>query len=130
VITGVIAVSQPKLNGCQHWGNEGSKMNSTIGINYRQWQNSNPKSSAIPLWLKIIYTAFVAVLIPYYWREYTPWNFLYFCDMALLVTLVGMWTESRFLISLEGVAILLPQTLWLADLSFNKLGKNMLGNTD
>ena len=43
--------------------------------------------SVIPMWLKIAYTAFVAVLIPVYWANYGPTNFLYFCDVALLITL-------------------------------------------
>jgi hypothetical protein len=70
----------------------------------------------IPLWLKLAYTAFVAVLVPYYWTAYTPWNFLYFCDIALLVTMVGLWTESAFLISSQAVAIVLAQLIWVADL--------------
>jgi len=31
----------------------------------------------IPLWLKVAYTAFVAVLVPVYWYHYTPVNFLF-----------------------------------------------------
>ena len=49
----------------------------------------------VPLWLKLAYTAFMVVLIPVYWRNYGPTNFLYFCDVALLITLVGMWIEVR-----------------------------------
>ena len=33
-------------------------------------------ASRIPLWLKIVYTAFMAVLIPVYWYYYGPTNFL------------------------------------------------------
>jgi hypothetical protein len=69
----------------------------------------------IPLAAKLLYTAFVAVLVPFYWREYTPWNFLYFCDVALLMTLVGVWTESALLISLPAVGILVPQAIWIVD---------------
>jgi hypothetical protein len=36
---------------------------------------SSPKAaSRIPLALKVIYTAFVAVLVPYYWHAYGPEN--------------------------------------------------------
>ena len=69
----------------------------------------------IPLPVKIGYTAFVAVLVPYYWVTYTPWNFLYFCDVALLLTLVAIWTENALLISMSSVGILLPQALWVLD---------------
>ena len=69
----------------------------------------------IPVPVKIVYTAFVAVLVPYYWVTYTPWNFLYFCDVALLLTLVAIWTENALLVSMSSVGILLPQTLWVLD---------------
>src|SRR6266571_6116529 len=55
----------------------------------------------IPLWIKLPYTAFLAVLIPFYWRTYGPVNFLWFCDVALLVTLPALWLESPFLSSMR-----------------------------
>jgi hypothetical protein len=70
----------------------------------------------IPTWAKVAYTAFVAVLGPCYWVTYTPWNFLYFCDIALLVTGVAIWIESPLLVSMQAVAITLPQMLWVVDL--------------
>ena len=63
---------------------------------------SSPSSASIsrlPLWSKVAYTAFVAVLVPHYWQAYGPTNFLYFCDIALLLTVVAMWTESALLAS-------------------------------
>jgi hypothetical protein len=84
----------------------------------------------IPLWVKVVYTAFVCVLVPYYWVTYTPWNFLYFCDIALLVTLPALWLESPFLVSTQTVAILLPQTLWVIDFSARLLaGVDVVGMT-
>jgi hypothetical protein len=46
--------------------------------------------SRLPLWTKLAYTAFVAVLVPHYWQAYGPTNFLYFCDIALLLAVVAM----------------------------------------
>ncbi len=69
--------------------------------------------SRIPLGLKLAYTAFMAVLVPYYWHAYGPANFLWFCDIALIVTLIGMWRESSRLISSQAVAIVAPQILWI-----------------
>jgi len=84
----------------------------------------------IPLALKIAYTPFLAVLLPYYWATYTPWNFLYFCDIALLLTCVGLWTEKPLLISMPAVGILLPQALWLADLGARAItGSHITGMT-
>jgi hypothetical protein len=76
----------------------------------------------IPLWLKIAYTAFMAVLIPVYWYYYGPTNFLYFCDAALLITLVAVWLESPLLVSMCAVGIIAPQTLWVIDFLSNAVG--------
>ncbi len=86
-------------------------------------------STAIPLWLKLTYTAFMAVLIPVYWHHYGPTNFLYFCDVALLLTLAGIWLESPLLISLPAVGILLPQALWCVDYAVQLCGCEMSGMT-
>jgi len=50
----------------------------------------------IPLSLKLIFTVFMAVLVPFYWCTYGPSNFLYFCDVALFLTLIGTWTEINY----------------------------------
>jgi hypothetical protein len=69
----------------------------------------------IPTWVKMAYSLFVAVLVPSYWVTYSPWNFLYFCDIALLVTGVAIWVESPLLVSMQAVAITVPQMLWVVD---------------
>jgi hypothetical protein len=85
----------------------------------------------IPLWVKIPYTAFVAVMVPWYWATYGPTNFLYFCDVAVLVTLVALWTESRLLASVEAVGILVPQALWVVDFTLKGVaGFSLLGLAD
>jgi hypothetical protein len=83
----------------------------------------------IPLWAKLAYTAFMAVLIPSYTYFYGPTNFLYFCDVALLVTLVAMWTESPLLASIAAVNVLLPQIVWCADFVGGMLGHHLTGMT-
>jgi len=75
--------------------------------------------SRIPMSVKVAYSAFMAVLIPYYYHAYGLSNFLWFCDVALIVTLIGLWTDSKFLISTQAVAIIFPQFLWCIDFFFN-----------
>lgn len=86
--------------------------------------------SRIPRSLKLAYTGFMAVLVPVYWINYGPSNFLYFCDIALLIALAGIWTESRLLISLPAVGILAPQLLWVADYAAHLVGFTLTGMTD
>ena len=83
----------------------------------------------IPLGLKLAYTAFMAVLLPVYLANYGPTNFLYFCDIALLLTLAGIWTENRLLVSLPAVGILIPQALWVVDFIVQLSGHRLTGMT-
>jgi len=87
-------------------------------------------AARVPLAVKLAYTAFMAVLIPVYWHYYGPTNFLYFCDVALILTLIAIWPENAFLISMCAVGIIVPQALWVADLVTNAAGFPLLGMTD
>src|SRR5215813_3442896 len=78
---------------------------------------------------KLIYSAFCAVLIPVYLRDYGPINFLYFCDVALLTTLAAIWTENPLLASAPAVGILLPQTFWVVDFTLSALKLPSSGTT-
>jgi hypothetical protein len=69
----------------------------------------------IPRWLKVGQTAFVGVLVPIYWRQYGPGNFLWFSDVALLTSVPALWYESSLLASAQAVGVLVPETLWLVD---------------
>lgn len=84
----------------------------------------------IPLGAKWLYTAFLAVLVPFYWHNYGPTNFLYFCDVALFLTLVGMWTEKALPIGMATVGILFPQMLWVLDFACNLVGMPLTGLTN
>jgi hypothetical protein len=79
--------------------------------------------------VKIIYTAFMAVLVPYYWKEYGPTNFLYFCDVALFFTLAAVWTEMPIFAAMPTVGILLPQALWCVDFFCSAAGIKFVGMT-
>lgn len=86
-------------------------------------------AAAIPLGLKVAFTLFMAVLVPVYWANYGPTNFLYFCDVALFMTLVALWTENRLLASAAAVGILLPQFFWCIDFCAELAGFKLTGMT-
>jgi hypothetical protein len=69
----------------------------------------------IPLAVKIAYTLFVCVLVPTYWRHYGPANFLWFSDLALLLTMVALWLENRLLASMQAISVLLLELGWIID---------------
>jgi hypothetical protein len=68
----------------------------------------------VPLGLKLLYTAFIAVMIPVYWTRSAagPRNFLWFSDIALFGTVLALWLESALLASMMALAVLLPEILW------------------
>ncbi|MGV1016514.1 MAG: hypothetical protein ACOYBW_03950 [Fluviibacter phosphoraccumulans] len=85
--------------------------------------------SRIPFLVKCLYTAYMAVLIPVYWKTYGPTNFLYFCDIALIMTLFALWLESPLLVSAAAVGIVLPQALWAIDFIATGIGWPLSGMT-
>jgi hypothetical protein len=95
----------------------------------RTLMTANPSPHLIPLWIKLPYTAFMAVLIPIYLYHYGPTNFLYFCDVAIVVTLLAVWIESPLLLSAGLVGIFLPQMLWVADFFAELFGVHWTGLT-
>jgi hypothetical protein len=74
--------------------------------------------------LKLAYTAFVAIHVWFNWRVYGPLNFLWECDVAILVILVALWTENRLLTSMAALSSLVPMGLWMTDIA----GRVFLGH--
>ncbi|HJS23576.1 MAG TPA: hypothetical protein VJ751_04335 [Pyrinomonadaceae bacterium] len=67
------------------------------------------------MWLKIAYTLFICVLIPVYWKQYGPGNFLWFSDIALFVTAVALWLESSLLASMMALSVVVLESIWIVD---------------
>lgn len=76
----------------------------------------------VPVGLKWAYTLFMMVLVPVYWANYGPTNFLYFCDTALFLTLFAVWFPSPLAASMAAVGILVPQLFWCVDFGCELLG--------
>jgi hypothetical protein len=69
----------------------------------------------IPLWLKVSFTLFVCLLVPVYWAQYGPGNFLWFSDIALLLTVPALWLESALLASMSSLAVVVLEAVWTVD---------------
>ncbi len=109
---------------------EKSQLPAAVVVDSGDPAKSAHRGPPLPLWVRLLYTAFVCVLVPRYWIAYGPTNFLYFCDTALLVTLVGMWRADPLLVSMPAVGILLPQALWMVDFLSTAIGFPLTGMTD
>jgi hypothetical protein len=85
----------------------------------------------MPLWLKLSYTAYTVVTVAVYARKYPLWNFLWFSDIALIVTVPALWLESSLLASMLLLSILLPEVVWNLGFFVRLLtGKRLGGLTD
>ncbi len=89
------------------------------------------ENAVFPLWIKISYTLFVFILVPVYWKNWGPANFLWFSDVALFGTLLALWMESSLIASMMGVAVLFPEVAWNISY-FTRLltGKNIFSLSD
>ena len=96
--------------------------NSPSPVNSRKSRQLHPA-------VKWGYTGFMAVLVPYYWYCYGPTNFLYFCDIALFLTLAAVWTERRLFASMAAVGICAVQVLWQVDFLATLAGFPLTGLT-
>jgi hypothetical protein len=83
----------------------------------------------VPVWLKWAYTAFMLVLVPVYWANYGPTNFIYFCDAALFLALFAIWMDIALPASMAAVGILVPQFFWCVDFGGELLGFHLTGMT-
>lgn len=70
----------------------------------------------VPLWLKVVWTAWLIVWAPVYWRQYGAQNFLFFCDIGNILIGIGLWLESPLIFSCMACGLLLFQTLFTVDL--------------
>jgi hypothetical protein len=66
-----------------------------------------PTRGRIPLSLKLAVTAWMVVWVPAYAVHYGAANFLWISDVALFLTFVAVWRESRLLGSSQLVGVLL-----------------------
>ena len=69
--------------------------------------------------------------MPAYWAFYGPVVFLNLCDIAVILTCVGLWRGSAFLLSTQAVSSLVVDAAWLLDLGWRAAtGRHLLGGTE
>ena len=92
---------------------------------------SEASDNMIPLWLKMTYTLIAVMTAAVYAVKYPPGNFLWFSDIALVLTVPALWLESGLLAGMMAVGVLIPEAFWNIGY-FGRLltGKRMSGLTD
>jgi hypothetical protein len=69
-------------------------------------------SKKIPSYIKLLYTAFLAILIPTYWVNYGPGNFLWISDVTLFLGFIAVVFENKLVASIGAVGGLILESFW------------------
>ncbi len=79
-----------------------------------------------------VWLAFVAVWAPTYVIYWSPVDFLYLCNVGVILTLVGLWQRSSLLLSSQAVGTVVIGPLWLLDVSWGVVthGRLLIGGTE
>ncbi len=88
---------------------------------------SNPSRAVVPLWLKLAYAALVCVIVPIYWRDWGPTNFLWLSDICLFSTAIAVIFEKPALAGMMAVGVLPLELAWCVDFVS---GSHLIGLTD
>lgn len=77
--------------------------------------SSETHAAAYPNWMRWTALAWFVVWFPSYWRTWGVANFVHLCDIAVILTSIGIWTNSALLISSQAVGILVLDAAWAID---------------
>jgi hypothetical protein len=73
----------------------------------------------------------LAVWLPAYAAVWGWANFLHLCDIAVVLTCVGLWRGSSLLLSSQAVASTVVDLVWTIDVAWRLLfGKHLVGGTE
>lgn len=75
---------------------------------------SSPLVLPAPLWSRVAASAFIVVLVPYYWMHEGWRNFLWLSDISLFATGIALWVESPLLNSMMCIGVLPFELYWNA----------------
>ena len=75
--------------------------------------------------------AWLLLWAPAYARGYGWANFLHLCDLAVILTCLGLWRGSPLLLSMQALSSLVIDVSWDLDLAFKALtGGHLIGGTE
>src|SRR5579863_5849238 len=71
----------------------------------------------IPGWVRWLAVLWLVVWIPVYWHAWGAGNFLHLCDIAVILTCVGLWSGNALLLSSQAVSSVVIDALWTLDVA-------------
>jgi hypothetical protein len=71
----------------------------------------------IPDWVRWLALLWLVVWIPVYWHAWGAGNFLHLCDVAVILTCIGLWSGNALLLSSQAVSSVVIDALWTLDVA-------------
>lgn len=97
----------------------------------RKMASAPAHSSRFPTWIRWSALSWLLLWIPAYWHTWGAANFLHLCDVAVVLTCIGLWSNSALLLSSQAVSSLLIGTIWAFDAAGRFLtGRHLIGGTE
>jgi hypothetical protein len=85
----------------------------------------------IPNWFRHVALIFLVFWFAAYWHAWGPANFLHLCDIAVILTCIGLWKNSSLLVSSQAVSSLLIDLVWTLDVAARLIfGRHLIGGTE
>lgn len=82
-------------------------------------------------WMRWAAALWLAVWVPAYWAVWGWANFLHLCDVAVILTCVGLWRGSSLVLSSQAVLSLAADSAWCLDVAWRLfLGRHLVGGTE
>jgi hypothetical protein len=78
---------------------------------------SSAVSDRIPDWLRWLALLWLFVWFPVYWHAWGAANFLHLCDVAVILTCLGLWTNNALVLSSQVVSSVVIDILWALDVA-------------
>ena len=93
--------------------------------------SSTDSANPFPAWVRWTALVWLAIWLVIYLKFWGASTFLFLCDIAVILTCIGIFTGNALLLSSQAVGSIVIDTAWLADiatkLTFNR---HLIGGTD
>lgn len=100
-------------------------------VRIRKMPTSPAARHRIPDWFRWLALLWLFVWFAAYWHAWGPANFLHLCDVAVILTCIGLWTNSALLISSQAVSSVLIDIIWTLDVAARLFfGRHLIGGTE
>jgi len=93
--------------------------------------SSTDSANPFPAWVRWAALIWLGVWLTIYLTFWGPTTFLFLCDIAVILTCVGLFTDNALLLSSQAVSSLVIDTAWALDIATKLIfDRHLIGGTD